>query len=270
MGANNDIRLVALDLDGTLLTSAGKLSTEAATLLSEAAAKGLHVILATTRYYGSTLRFYEALRLTSPLICCNGAQVWATAGGPLWAEHTIGEECARAIADLADQEKWELATTIGEMVYCRQRPNQPLGLFAPHITIVASNVDGIIGAPLRIMTWDGRAIDELTTFCRTKASEHCSFEVYMNPDGTRESLGIFALLANKGTAIKLVMEQLGLSREQVVTIGDNFNDLPMFACGDISVAMANGPEAVKQQATLVAPSNDEEGVAWALHELQIV
>jgi hydroxymethylpyrimidine pyrophosphatase-like HAD family hydrolase len=77
-------------------------------------------------------------------------------------------------------------------------------------------------------------------------------------------------LANKGTALNLVMQRLGVAREQVVTIGDNYNDLPMFACGDISVAMANAPAAVKQQASLIAPSNDDEGVAWALQKLQIV
>lgn len=50
-------------------------------------------------------------------------------------------------------------------------------------------------------------------------------------------------------------------------MGDNFNDLPMFACGRISVAMGNAPRAVQQQATHVAPSNDAEGVAWAIQTL---
>src|SRR5215218_9967428 len=121
-----DIRLVALDLDGTLLTSMGELPALGAALLAEAAAKGLHVILATTRHYASTLRVYKALGLDSPLICGNGAQVWANGYGPLWAEHCIAEETARSIADLADQEGWELAITVGEMIYCRKRPNQPL------------------------------------------------------------------------------------------------------------------------------------------------
>jgi hydroxymethylpyrimidine pyrophosphatase-like HAD family hydrolase len=53
-------------------------------------------------------------------------------------------------------------------------------------------------------------------------------------------------------------------------MGDNYNDLPMFACGDISVAMANAPAAVRQRVSLVAPSNDDEGVAWAFKKLQIV
>lgn len=266
----SEIRLVALDLDGTLLTSAGTLPSEGAALLAQAAANGVFVILATTRHFDNTLQFYRALGLSAPLVCANGAQVWATADGPLWAEYCIGEECAHAIAQLADEQGWELAVTIGRMVYCRQRPNQPLGLHAPHITVVASNAAAIIGAPLRIMTWQAQAIEGIGAFCKSELHDQCSVELYVNPDGSHQSLGVFASSANKGTALNLVIEQLGVTREQVVTIGDNFNDLPMFACGNVSVAMANAPEAVRREASLIAPSNDDEGIAWALKQLQIV
>ncbi len=50
----------------------------------------------------------------------------------------------------------------------------------------------------------------------------------------------------------------------VMAIGDNLNDLAMFPYARLSAAMANAPDAVKQQATVVAPSNDDEGVAWAV------
>ena len=162
-----------------------------------------------------------------------------------------------------------MAVTVGMMVYCRQRINQPLGRQAPNITIVANNTDAIIGAPLRILTGQAQAIEGIRAFCRSELRNQCSVELYVNPDGSHHSLGVFASSANKGTAIALIMKQLGLTREQVVTIGDNFNDLSMFACGEISVAMANAPDAVKQQASLIAPSNDDEGVAWVLKELQI-
>jgi Cof subfamily protein (haloacid dehalogenase superfamily) len=267
---STEIRLVALDLDGTLLTSAGELPSEGAALLAQAAAQGIHIILATTRHYHSTLRFYRELNLSSPLICGNGAQVWASAEGPLWAEYCINEEAARAIAQLADEQQWELAITVGEMIYWRQRPGQPLGLQRPNITVVATNRDMITAPPLRILTWQVEAIEAIGAFCRSTLTEHCSVEVYVKSVGEAQSLGIFAPLANKGAALTLVMDRLGVRREQVVTMGDNFNDLPMFACGEISVAMANAPDAVRQQASLLAPSNDDEGIAWALKEFQIV
>lgn len=265
-----DIQLVALDLDGTLLTSAKTLPVEGSRLLTLAAEKGIHVVLATTRRYASTVGFYRQLRLKSPLICGNGSQVWAAPEGPLWAEYAIAEEAARAIAQLADAQGWELNVNLPHMSYFRQRPDQPLGLFAPDITIVAKNLDAVVGPPLRMLAFHPQAIAEIGAFCRSTLSEHCSVEVYVDADDVPQSLGIFAANANKGAALRLVMEKLGVRREQVVTIGDNYNDLSMFACGEISVAMANAPQRVREQATLVAPSNDEEGVGWALQELGIV
>jgi 5-amino-6-(5-phospho-D-ribitylamino)uracil phosphatase len=77
----HDIRLVALDLDGTLLTSAGTLPPEGAALLTRAAANNVHVILATTRTYESTQHVCRTLGLNAPLVCANGGQVWATPDG---------------------------------------------------------------------------------------------------------------------------------------------------------------------------------------------
>jgi hydroxymethylpyrimidine pyrophosphatase-like HAD family hydrolase len=59
-------------------------------------------------------------------------------------------------------------------------------------------------------------------------------------------------------------------QEQVVVIGDNLNDLPMFPYAKVRVAMGNAPETVKHQASLIAPSNEEEGVAWVSEAVGLV
>ena len=73
-----NIRLLALDLDGTLLTSAKQLPRVGGDLLARAAQQGLLVVLVTTRRYASTVRFYRELGLQTPFVCDNGAQVWAS------------------------------------------------------------------------------------------------------------------------------------------------------------------------------------------------
>ena len=228
------------------------------------------MILATTRRYQSVLPFYQELGLHSPFICGNGAQVWQSASGPLWSEHTIPEGAARTIACLADERGWELGITYPQVTYLRQRPGQSVGQLTPELSIVAKNADGVAGAPLRILAWSSEAIQALADLCRSTLAQHCSTELYVDAQEQPHSLGIFAVQANKGMALRLVMERLGVTRQQVVTMGDNYNDLSMFACGDIAVAMANAPLAVRQRASLVAPSHDEEGVAWALKHLQVV
>lgn len=72
--------------------------------------------------------------------------------------------------------------------------------------------------------------------------------------------------ANKGTALQVVADRLGILPEDVLAIGDNDNDLSMFDFAGISVAMGNGSAKAKAAADFVTRSNDEDGVAYALEK----
>jgi HAD superfamily hydrolase (TIGR01484 family) len=220
--------------------------------------------LATTRNPDFVRPFCRLLEINDPIICTNGAQVWGSPAGPIWAYYCIPEEVARAIAGLADTHNWELSTTIGSMTYWRQRPGQVAGQIAPDRMIVPTNSDGIVGDPVRILAHQPEAIESIRSLCQSRFSNECRTETYYNPNGTVHSLGIFALCADKGTALALVLDRLAVGKEQVLVIGDNLNDLAMFPYARVRIAMANAVDEVKEHASAVAPSNDDEGVAWAL------
>ncbi len=258
------IALVAVDLDGTLLTSQRSLAPRGAHLLREAAHRGVHIILATTRNPDTVGSYCRELQLNQPMICTNGAQVWGSPSGPAWAHHALARELALSIAKLADARAWELSITIASMTYWKQRPGQKLGRIGPGRTIVAANADAVTGDVVRILVHEPEAIQGLQTLCQSQYVGQCRAELYRRPDGFVRSLGIFAPKANKGTALSLVCERLHIAPQHVLAIGDNPNDLEMRACAEIFVAVANAPDLVKQRATAIAPSNDNEGVAWAL------
>jgi Cof subfamily protein (haloacid dehalogenase superfamily) len=261
------VRLVAVDLDGTLLASERTLAPEGSRLLALLARRGIRVVLATTRNPDSAAFFARAMEIDDPMICTNGAQVWGSPTGPVWAYHAIPAEVAGTIARLADAHGWELSTTIGATTYWRQRPGQALGPYAPNVTIVAANLDAIVGDPVRILaTTCAEAVEAIRTLCESQYVGQCHAETYYSPDGSVESLCISASGADKGTALRLVLDRLGIAPSQALAIGDNPNDLPMLACAGIGVAMGNATGEVKRRASVVAPSNDEEGVAWALHK----
>ncbi len=153
---------------------------------------------------------------------------------------------------------------MGDMTYWRQRPGQPLGPIDANLTVVPSNTDALVDDPVRILTWDPEAMAGIRRLCETELAHQCYAESFIHPDGALYALGVFALGANKGAALQVVINQLGLKPHQAMAIGDNLNDLAMFDIAGLSVAMGNGPEEVKRAATQVAPSNEEEGVAWAL------
>jgi hydroxymethylpyrimidine pyrophosphatase-like HAD family hydrolase len=259
-----DIALVAVDLDGTLLTSEGVPEREGARALREAASRGVRVVLATTRTPGTTAELCRQIGIADPIVCTNGAQIWASPDGPAWACHAIPREAAETIARLADAHGWELSTTVGGTTYWRQRPGQPLGPLRPRREVVRTNLDAVTGDPVRILAQGREAIEAIRDLCQSTLAWACRTETYIRPDGALHSLGIFAAGVDKGTGLSVVLERLGVDAGQVMAVGDNPNDLPMFACAGLSVAMGNAPPHVRRSAAAVVPSNDDGGVAWAL------
>ena len=233
-------------------------------MLRQAAQEGVHVVLATTRNPNTAQALCRALGINDPMICTNGAQVWASPDDPVWAHYCLAQGVALAIAQLADRHDWELSITVSSMTYWRQRPGQALGPIGPNRLVVVRNADAVTGDVVRILAHQPEAIDSIRSLCHSRFPGQCFTETFYRPDNSVNSLGVFAPRANKGTALALVLDRLGIAPQQVKAIGDNINDLAMFAHARVCVAMGNAPDEVKQRATAVAPANDEEGVAWAL------
>jgi Cof subfamily protein (haloacid dehalogenase superfamily) len=287
------IRLVAVDLDGTLftsqaapgvngaritpkaplppLTSLVAMAPEGARLLRVAALNGTHVILATGRVIDSVRILCNSLETNSPAICIDGAHIYESIKGPVLHSFTFPKSIGLEIARLADNNGWELVVTVGPMTYYRQRPGQPLGPFAPARVIVPTNMDAVTGNPSRILVWDPEAIKEILNLCKSCYPDQCRIEKYHERrDEEITSIGIFGREANKGNSLALVLHRLKINPSQVMVIGDDLNDLPMFSHARIKVAMGNAQAELKNHATVVAPNNDNEGVAWALKQFAIV
>jgi len=239
-------------------------------LLKAAARGGIHVVLVTGRIIHSVRDLCGSLEISGPVICTDGAQVYESINGPVLTSLTFPKEVGLEIAGLADANGWELSTTIGSVTYYRRRPGQELGPFSPGRAIAATNSDAVTDNPTRILIYDTEAVKNIPPLCNSKFSDHCRIETYHGTNGEINSVGVLAARANKGNALGSVLRRLKVSRSEVMAIGDDINDLPMFARSGISVAMSNAHEELKNKATTVAPSNDEEGIAWALTRFGIV
>jgi len=259
-----EIKLLALDLDGTLLTGEKILALEVVKFLKRAYRDGLRIVLATMRSPFEVHSFCQELQIDDPLICANGAWVLASSDGPDWAYQTIPLEAAFRLAHFAEQNTIELVTTTGSTTYYRRRSGQPLGLFKPNKEVVETNYDALVAEPLRILVFETDQADKIGAFCRSQLGDVCQSEVFLNPDGSFQSLAISPRGADKSTGLKVVLDHLDIPTEQVMAVGDNYVDIPMFRLAGLSVAMGNAPWEVKQTARMIAPSNNDEGVAWAL------
>ncbi|MBN1966302.1 MAG: HAD family phosphatase [Anaerolineae bacterium] len=259
-----EIALIATDLDGTLLRSDGSLAPGGVAALRRARDRGLHVVLATTRNPDSARAYAREIGLTGPLICTAGAIILASPDGPTWGKALIPQRVAAHIAQVADDNDWELSITVGDISYVRQRPDQALGEVQPGVVAMPSNRDGVLGDVMRIAIWNPDGITRLDELCRAEYAAYVHTDHFDNPDGSPHALAIVAAGADKGTALRLVLARLGLSAAQALAIGDNHNDAPMFDVAGVSVAMGNAVAAIRAQAAHVAPHHDAEGVAWAV------
>jgi hydroxymethylpyrimidine pyrophosphatase-like HAD family hydrolase len=154
---------------------------------------------------------------------------------------------------------------VGDVTYFRQRPGQALGPQDAHHTVVATNTEMLqAGVPVRLLNYEVDAIPAIRALLEAEFAGQYYLETYYYPDSTVKSIGVYALGSDKGTALALVLDRLGIDKDAVIAIGDNPNDLPMFAHARICVAMSNATADVKAGATVVAPTTDEDGVAWAV------
>ncbi len=88
----------------------------------------------------------------------------------------------------------------------------------------------------------------------------CRADIFYEADGSYHSLEIFGPGADKGSALRFVLDRVGVQVKNVMAIGDNSNDLPMMRTAGVAVAMGNGTPEVKAAADMIAPTNDENGV----------
>ncbi len=260
------IRLVALDIDGTLLTSANRLSPAVAEAVRAVAGRGVAVVLATGRWYESARRWAGRLGLTAPIISHNGARVTCPDTDKDLLRLTLPLAPAQAIARYMDQHGIDGYLTVGPYTYLRPRPELDPARLPSEIRLVAAFAPHVTEPPVSLLVFDPEGITALPAAFEGRSQEGLRFTVNRT-SGTADHLTVHHPAVDKGRALAEVCAYLGVPPEQALAIGDAESDTAMYAVAGLGVAMGNATDAVKARAAVVAPSNDEDGVAWALRHL---
>jgi len=247
-------KLIALDLDGTLLNSALKLSDTNAEAVRQAMEAGVQVVLATSRWYGLAKRTADRLGITTPLICSNGAIVKRPTDGSELYHLYVDADLAREVVTLGDDSGWEMFTTVGDATYMQMRPGVipeklPAGLR------VADRQSDHLGeaAPTCVQVFgDGPVAEIEARFSINKPVGQPHYVVLTHPE------------AEKVRGLDAVCRELGVAPAETMAMGDSESDLAMLRFAGLGVAMRNSPDEVKKEALHIAPANDEDGVAWAV------
>jgi Cof subfamily protein (haloacid dehalogenase superfamily) len=263
-GTPQSIRLIATDLDGTLLRSDEALSERNRQALLRARELGLTVVLATGRSPRNLIPIARDAGLGGLAICCNGAMIYDLDQEAIIQHKTLGGAVAR---ELITQLRAampgvcfcvELGTRIGmEPAYLalRQRPPREPPLVDDALALCSGPVTKII---VRHASLPVETVLEMTRAAANGSAVTFSGFSFIE---------VAAAGVDKGQALETLCARLGIRAAEVVAFGDMPNDLEMLAWAGHAVAMANAHPDVLKQAREVTVSNMEDGIAVVLERL---
>jgi Cof subfamily protein (haloacid dehalogenase superfamily) len=269
-----DIRLLVLDIDGTLAGVSNQITPRVLSTIREVQQRGIDVAIATGRMYQSALRFHQAVASPLPLMAYQGAYIKHPQTQVLH-RHTplprpLALDILEFLAPLESRAGLSVHLYIDDQLHVKSIIDDTEAYAARSgiRPIAAGDLNQLLQHNSSLETTKLLALSnniELMADILTKLGQrYLDTELYL----TRSVESFVEAThpnANKGEAVRYLAEDLlGLSADQVMAIGDNFNDLEMLRYAGHGIAMGDAPAPVKQSADWVAPGVEQDGVAVAL------
>ena len=248
------IKLIAVDIDGTLLNSQRQVTPEVFQAIQDAKAAGVKVVIATGRPIPGVLPLLEELNLNQDgdyVITFNGGLVQETSTGNELIRETLSYEDYLDIEVLANKLGVHSHAITKDGIYTS---NRNIGRYTVHEVADKEFVKAMY-------------IDEPEILDAAIAKLPQEFyDRFTIVKSTPFYLEILKKTANKGIAVMHLAEKLGLSKEETMAIGDEENDSAMLEVVGSPVVMENGNPEMKKIAKHITKSNDESGVAYAIRK----
>lgn len=267
-----DIQLVVLDIDGTLVGESNEIRAAVKQAVKAVQGRGIPVAIATGRMYRSAVRFHQELDLTLPLMAYQGAWIQDPKQPTPHHHLSLPTELAMDLLDYLNQPHLQDRISIHlylDDVLHLQETSPETEAYAQRAGVEGRLVTNLQDALARGTTKllaqssDTSLIDRLAQELKQRYSAE---QVYLTRSMS-PYLEALHPLANKGHAVRTLAEaMLNLQPEQVLAIGDQFNDLEMLDYAGYGIAMAAAPDEVKAVAQWIAPSVEDDGVAVALEQ----
>ncbi|QGG46208.1 Cof-type HAD-IIB family hydrolase [Heliorestis convoluta] len=258
------ISLVAIDVDDTLLTEELTILPAVKEAIQRAQQQGVTITLATGRMYRSTLPYAKELGLALPLIVYQGALIQDSQTGEVLWHRPVEKKLATEVLAFLQAKELHVNLYVKDHLYMEKLGQEgsdyiklarvPVTLIPDHRALLAEEETTkilAIGDPEKLekLEAEGRQLWGDQLFVTRSKPFYLEF---------------MDRRAGKGEALGFLAEQLQIDQQNVMAIGDSYNDIDMLEYAGVAVAMGNGPREVQKSADYVAPTNREGGVATAL------
>ena len=274
------VRLIALDIDGTLLDSRWQLPPANRAAVAEATRRGIEVALVTGRRYDFALPVAHQIECPLTMIVNNGALI-RTADGETHLRHLLAQDVARSVLEctkhwregaavifdrpVANQIMLEALREDDSIRYAYYKRN------LPNIGISSPLENSLTEDPIQVMfsgtVSEMRAVESILRNASFAAGYRLAVTLYEPRDFAM--IDVLPADCTKGRSLAEWAQRRGLQRDEILAVGDNHNDLEMLQVAGIPVVMANGVPELKVHGWYQTLSNDESGVAAAIQRFAL-
>lgn len=252
------MKLITIDLDGTLLNNEGRVSPYTAEVISEVRRAGHKIVIATGRHAATALPIAEELGLTDAIICFNGALVMNLENKEIKKAHAYMNHDVYHFTRLAKDWGYSYFTATQHRYHVEDRYGHLITDFVKNGIDVdeVQNIDEVKD-PIFKMTVVGlvRELDQVERFIHPTVS---GLQVIRSAE---TAIDVVSPEASKGNALAWLTHDYHVDWKDTIAFGNYDNDVSMLRFARTGIAMENAPDHVKEQADMVCHSNEEDGVA---------
>lgn len=258
------IRLLALDLDGTVIDDSLTISPAVRTAVQNAAALGVHITLATGRMFRATLPYARELGVRGPIVCYQGAGVFDTESGDVLYQEPVPNAVVMRVYERAKRDGFHVQMYKNDRFYVEE-DNDYAAFYARLAGTAAIVVDSLArefagcGSMKVNMNADAARIAGYEPIMR----EYLGAQAYVTRS-LPEFLEVMNPRVNKGRALRFVAQRLGISIECTMAVGDSYNDVTMLQAAGLGAAMGSSPQELKDVAQVIVGDYRHDGVAEAI------
>lgn len=267
-------KLIALDLDGTLLTTDKKISDRTRRALAGAIEAGMELVVVTGRPLSGLPEELDEIPQIRYAITSNGAVTTDIRTGRVLRSCLIRPSIANRIVPIPEEARWIYSVFIDGIGYCAPFAYDHLRTFFTGTVLdtyvqrsrrKAEDMEGLISSSAGVENiWIVCDSPEQAAALGDKICERLDLQIFRTAPNDIE---VGAPGADKGAALEDLYRSLKIRREQVFAVGDNHNDLSMLQSAGTAIAMGNASEEIRNIAHKITDSNDNDGVAKILESL---
>jgi Cof subfamily protein (haloacid dehalogenase superfamily) len=264
------VKLIAIDMDGTLLTKHKIITPAVFTAIKKVRERGIKIVITTGRPFLGVLPYIDELNLREPdnfVITYNGALAQEIYTGEEFVRYPLSYDDFLELETLSRKIRVHMHSITNDAIYTS---NRDISWYTAH-EVYRVKMPFFYRTPeemnesleiIKIMYVDVpetlfEAVAKIPPHVLDRFSASWSAPYYYE---------FINKNANKGVTLKKLSEKLGVRPDDIMAIGDNGNDLSMIEFAGIGVAMGNATDAVKERAQIIGPSNEEDGVARILEK----